>query len=67
MYTAYCRLEDYLGRDGLRGPGNVVGFIGHALSSGAGIRSESHLCTFSRVKVHSRRERADGFTVPFIS
>lgn len=36
--------------DGLGGPGNVVGFIGHALSSGSGIRSQSHLCTLDKIR-----------------
>jgi hypothetical protein len=34
-----------INRDGLGGPGKVVGFIGHALSSGSGIRAQSRLCT----------------------
>src|ERR1035437_10438683 len=51
-----------INRDGLRGPRNVVGFIGHALpsawplrsegllpsrNSASGTRSRSHLCSFT--------------------
>src|ERR1035437_11117998 len=65
-------------RGGLRGPRNVVGFIGHALPSAwplrsegllpsrisvSGTRSQSHLCTFTQIRVARSQTTASSSSI----
>src|ERR1019366_1434908 len=65
-------------RDGLGGPRNVVGFIGHALPSAwplrsegllpsrisvSGTRSQSHLCTFTQIRVARSQTTASSSSI----